>query len=426
MPKKQDKEAQLIAKALSRVDLSKQAYEMAVSQLETSMVPRVAESLVRNKTFYQYVLNGANHDEGMGGDVILRHCRLLSPTSSYGPNMTFELARRRFDWLVQKNFEVVANLIKEHEDVLLLKGAAMRLHLPEYKRFHHDVDIYVACTETAEALLARLQDEGFSLATDLLRGHGSHSGFLVAELSRHADNVDAVIGFHAGFYALGSIRYPAPLDMDLMRRSQWRPLGKSSLRVPCMEDMVVVLIAHVAKHGRLTYRDVNDLYMMTRSEDLDMDYIWSCLKRNSLEAVGQALFFETQNTYRASVQQVRITGKGRFVLACMRRGRRRSLTGGFLVQMVTFASAGRRSGNMRSAIAEILRLGCDLCLSRLVGRQSRLRIWNEKLWNWFLRSERRITAHAEMPTELLVSSHGKRLSGLSVGGKQGRSGAAVE
>ncbi|MGI8552975.1 MAG: nucleotidyltransferase family protein [Dehalococcoidia bacterium] len=183
----------------------------------------------------------------------------------------------------------------ERIPILLIKGAAVsRLYPDGFIRDQDDIDLVVPTWRGGWATLHCLNACGFTIKTLHLGKIGPRA------LVGGADCADAAgVQVEARFP-----KYPN-MSSSTIETPLWDRAVEISLApavnylIPSYEDSLLILLAHICKHGSMCWRDINDAYLLIASApmSLDWDYIAHIARQNALAGLLQAVLQIVEEWY---------------------------------------------------------------------------------------------------------------------------------
>jgi hypothetical protein len=183
--------------------------------------------------------------------------------------------------------------------LVCLKGAAMRAYgedLPPTS----DVDVLAGTLDDAWAAIACAEELGYELPKlKLISGPACTYGYgelcsSDAPLRGPTGVTVGSVDLHVGYMTTVG---EAPLVLELVGEAHCARIGGSEVRVPSVEHMVVVEIAHLARHGTVASRGMNRIVRLLDSDTLDTTAIARAVERNHLDAFAAAILGAIADTY---------------------------------------------------------------------------------------------------------------------------------
>lgn len=193
---------------------------------------------------------------------------------------------------------------------LAIKGTAMRAYTP-IPQATSDLDIIARDLDETWALVYVAERLGYPLDKLKLRwldervpGAIRYHGY--ANLYRREGGGAYIQGdwdlgrvrtldLHIGrFYCLGE----GVLLPDLWQRAERRPLGTTQALVPGVDDMLLIELVHLLRHGTLTMRSINRVCQLLDGDaPLDLDYLLAEIHRNDLTLIASATFLAIERSF---------------------------------------------------------------------------------------------------------------------------------
>lgn len=211
---------------------------------------------------------------------------------------------------IEAQNELLMTLAADNLWPLVVKGAAMRAYTMQPQAMT-DTDVIAYDLDEAWAVVRVAEQLGYPLSKIKLRQAGSgvpdsvrYHGY--ANLYRREGGG----AYIQGDWDLGRVR---TLDLhvarfhgvgegvlltNLWQRAQRRQLGIAEAVVPCSEDMILVELLHLLRHGTLAMRGINRIcHLLTMDSSLDADYLCAEIRRNDLVLIGHAVFRAIVQTF---------------------------------------------------------------------------------------------------------------------------------
>lgn len=93
------------------------------------------------------------------------------------------------------------------------------------------------------------------------------------------------------------------LESNLWNRAIPLHVGSQEVLMPSLEDSILIICAHISRHGHAQLKDLNDTYVCLRygGYDLDWDYLYQFSRKNSLQAILYGLFSRLKRDYEAEL-----------------------------------------------------------------------------------------------------------------------------
>lgn len=233
--------------------------------------------------------------EPISRDLVFAEYEQLADTS-------FPSALARLRRALQVRWEKLCRLLEEtltaldtpYIQPLLVKGSAMSALYPPHTRDLLDIDVLIPDQQRGWEAIQRLRERGFAQGMfDLGRRSLETIG-----VKTNLDSPEGMkLELHMdGFDILGMGYLEAPLWLRATRKPT---LGCDSAPIPSLEDLLIVLTAHILRHTTVYLRDLNDAYTILTHDPqhLDWAYIWEIARRNELSEALQALIGEAEAMY---------------------------------------------------------------------------------------------------------------------------------
>jgi Uncharacterised nucleotidyltransferase len=191
---------------------------------------------------------------------------------------------------------------------LVIKGAAMRAYttvsqaMTDLDVVARDLDETWSVIEIAERLGYPLKKIKVRYLSPAVGAPGYHG---YGNLYRCEDGGEYVQGhwdlgrvrtldLHFGrFYGPGE----GVLVTDLWARARRLKVGGTEALVPSLEDMVLVEVLHLVRHGSLSMGTVNRVCQLVADDRLDRTYVAAELRRNDLEPMAHAVLTAIVDSY---------------------------------------------------------------------------------------------------------------------------------
>jgi hypothetical protein len=238
------------------------------------VVDQVRDNLTRIRTL------------GNPSDLVPEYLRLAEDYKARRLSRMAQLQKDLQDFAARANDQGLSYLV--------IKGAALHALYPvDSIRIFSDIDLVISPDNVWEAM-ELLQQMGFRTKRIRLENHtgalqhrrGTWGRYGIAEFfAPHSDHVsfDMHLG---GFPGCGDIL----LEADLWRRFRHLPLSTTVAPVPSPEDQILIICAHISRHGYARVRDLNDLKALVyHSGELDADYLWRKAESNALTTILDTL-----------------------------------------------------------------------------------------------------------------------------------------
>lgn len=243
--------------------------------------------------------------------------------------------------VTQFNLEEVERISQRLENdlgksVMLLKGAAVsRYYRHDTQRNIFDVDVLLPDLETSLYFLQLLKEEGYTLDKVRLTYLGGfqetvsnqYPGQIVGIIITNRKGTDVYADRSASFdICIGA--FPGynnwVLDCSIWDRASVDSQFPGFL-LPSPEDNLLVLLIHALRHGRLSLRDINDLYaIISNDRSFDWEYFLIHIEKNNLIPIASLLLQMMAELYSwnlpASVQSaLKLTKIQRFSTFLLKR-----------------------------------------------------------------------------------------------------------
>lgn len=189
----------------------------------------------------------------------------------------------------------LSDLCEGEQPLLFIKGVPMQLLYPEgVVRDSYDMDMVVPDLRAAWGVMGHLADRGLSFKRMRLQKTNRH---------RVAGEADAAIpgggeiDLHLGAFNMVCM---SAYDAPYWERAIEHPrLPGGSCLLPSREDLLLIMVGHIRRHGQMMLRDINDCYVLLNQggEPSDWDYIARAARRNNLGPVLQVLIRRARATY---------------------------------------------------------------------------------------------------------------------------------
>lgn len=245
-----------------------------------------------------------------------RHPELAPLAEALGRYCEFH--RQAHEWTIAAQDELLTSLAAAGVWPLAIKGCAMRTYTATSQAMT-DLDLLARDLDETWEVAAVAERLGYGLDKIKVRRVGrrvpgqEYHGY--ANLYRCADAPQYVQGhwdlgrvrtldLHFGrFYGPGE----GVLVTDLWRRASRRRAADQQTLVPAPEDMVLVEVLHLVRHGTLSMGTVNRLCQLFTEHELDDRYLSAELRANDLEPMTHAVLGAIATTFphaRARVRQL--------------------------------------------------------------------------------------------------------------------------
>ena len=202
--------------------------------------------------------------------------------------------------------EEFAHLTKTEEiKYVVVKGMSLQYLYPEGSfRAINDID-FVFSPESALTGIEIIKQIGFYLKRMRLESYSySHSEeihnrrgvFGVAQMYMGT-------GFWAQHFDVHLGAFPSCgdsiLESELWTGLRTHSIGDEKVYLPSFEDAILIICAHISRHGYARLRDSNDIVAILRGSrgNLDWDYIFRYTIENSLQSILRALLHQVRKEY---------------------------------------------------------------------------------------------------------------------------------
>lgn len=192
---------------------------------------------------------------------------------------------------------------------LAIKGAAMRAVTPVSQAMG-DVDVITRDLDETWAVIEVAEQLGYPLEKIKLRhvpsrvpGDVRYHGYAnlyrceggVAYNQAHWDlGLVRTLDLHIGrFYGPGE----GVLVTDLWRRARKLPIAGNEVLVPSLEDMFLVEVLHLVRHGTLSMGSLNRVCQLLADHELDLDYLRREIGANELLLMTHAVLQAIIDTF---------------------------------------------------------------------------------------------------------------------------------
>lgn len=243
----------------------------------------------------------------------------------------------------QAQTELLEAMTRAALPFVALKGAAMRAYEGSGSG-GNDLDVLVSDLDAAWRAVDVAESRGYSLERIKV-------GFLSTAQTRFASDASPpriwangnmfksespARPITQGDWDLGRVRtldlhvtaFPIAGECLLLapirERSRVAEVGDLAFRVPSVEDMVLIEIAHLAHHGTLTIRGISRIArLLASSRGLDHDYVADRIAHNRLSIVANAALLAVESEFEPAREQAAAlraaTGAQRSPLAVLSR-----------------------------------------------------------------------------------------------------------
>jgi hypothetical protein len=228
--------------------------------------------------------------------------RAVAPLAARGPDesvATFlELARGYLadrDAYLERVLADLATFAEAAERAalpfLVVKGASVRhLYPADSQRLMADVDLLIGpdAAWSAMQLLGELGYHPRRLRLEAFPYAGLRDGaYGIAQMDWEGALEDP-FDLHLGvFPGCGDVA----LETDVWRGAADVPTLGRGVRAPSVEDCILLMCAHLSRHGSAKLRDLNDLHawMRAKGDELDWDHLEAEARRNGLSGILYSL-----------------------------------------------------------------------------------------------------------------------------------------
>ena len=207
--------------------------------------------------------------------------------------------------------EMLAALSTAGIHPLLIKGGAMRANTDVLQAMN-DLDMIALNLDEAWTIVEIVEKLGYFLDRFKLQSLGKHVkgepryyGYAPYVCRREGGGQ-----YIQGDWDLGRVR---TLDLhiarfhsvgdgvlltDLRQKASFKSVNNTKVFVPCTEDMVLIELAHLLRHGTITMRGLNRIFILLYElGDIDQDYLLHQIKENQLSLMAQAIFLTLGQTF---------------------------------------------------------------------------------------------------------------------------------
>ncbi len=192
---------------------------------------------------------------------------------------------------------------------LIIKGAAMPAYTSTPQAMN-DLDVMARDLDEAWQVIRIAEELGYGLTRLKL----CQSGPGVESSVRYYGHSDLYRREGGGTYIqgdwdLGRVRtldlhiahYHAPgegiLLTDLWLRSWRAQLGTTEALIPSLEDMILLELIHLLRHGTLAIRGLNHIAQLLSGPMLNRDYLFEEIRHNDLSLIASAVFLAIEQTF---------------------------------------------------------------------------------------------------------------------------------
>ncbi|WP_040801819.1 nucleotidyltransferase family protein [Nocardia higoensis] len=237
-----------------------------------------------------------------------QHCPGLAPIAE-AIDQYCQLHRATWHKAIAAQDELFAAFTAAGIQPLAIKGAAARAVTPVPQAMT-DLDILTCDLDQTWQVIDVAEQLGYPLHKVKLRhlpnqvvGHVRYHGY--ANLYRCEDGGDytqahwdlgrvRTLDLHIGrFYGPGE----GVLVTDLWQRATSRAVGAHQVLVPCLEDMVVIEMLHLVRHGTLSMGTLNRICQLLTENTLDPSYLSTQLQANALAPMTHAALRAIRGTF---------------------------------------------------------------------------------------------------------------------------------
>lgn len=178
----------------------------------------------------------------------------------------------------------------QNEDTIFIKGSALSLLYPnKYVRYQVDVDVILKEIDCLWETLSLVKND---YTFDRLKIYCAEKDKMSASLDLFPiEKNNPFVDIHISpFEIWGGIN----LDIDLW---ETKNLTEYGYYVPSYENMLIMLIAHLATQWMYRIRDINDCYLLISKCNLDWEYITNICKRHNLLNLLEVVIKQVENVY---------------------------------------------------------------------------------------------------------------------------------
>jgi hypothetical protein len=202
--------------------------------------------------------------------------------------------------LIKHNSEFlkVATLLDENSiEYIVIKGQDVQFYYQRSQRFQRDIDLLFYDLDTGWKVINLLEKIGYR-SQKIKLGFTNKITYLVAPLVAQIDGIEISIDIHAGaFPVCGEYSISS---QELFENCRFKKSGNQNIRVPSIENMIIILLAHICQHWLVTFRDINDFYALIRSDTINWTIILEKCKRLGLCTILQILSNKASTIYPCS------------------------------------------------------------------------------------------------------------------------------
>lgn len=93
------------------------------------------------------------------------------------------------------------------------------------------------------------------------------------------------------------------LDLDIWERALSLKVGSREVLMPSLEDCLLIICSHISRHGYAKLKDLNDMSacLENAGDNLNWNYLFHSLKKNSLQAIFYGLLAKLQLDYEVKL-----------------------------------------------------------------------------------------------------------------------------
>ena len=217
--------------------------------------------------------------------------------------------------LLSSEIFAVSRTLKENDikSLMLLKGAAVAQHYRSGTvRNFDDVDVLVPDLSTGLDLIHLLKTRSYSIDKVRLISLSNLQEEISDRIPDHIAGIAITFRSEAGLYEGHSASFDVcistfpgynnwMLDCPIWERADTHPQFPNIL-VPSPEDSALILLIHALRHGRLSVRDINDLYVILSCEpSFDWGYFIQYLGENQLIPIASLFIQKVVELYEWSL-----------------------------------------------------------------------------------------------------------------------------
>jgi len=186
--------------------------------------------------------------------------------------------------------------IIDRKKLLFIKGSSLsNLYPVEYTRYQWDIDVIVSNIDELWEIIEKLETQYYfdRLKLYLIRDNDYSASLDLLPKKKDLPPIDIHI---APYYIWGA----KVLDVDLWEKEQ----AIVNLNCPSFENMLLILVAHIANQWMYRLRDINDLYLLS-NKNLDWNYIYTMLNENNLLPIFNVLNNKISEVYGVHVEGIK-------------------------------------------------------------------------------------------------------------------------